>query len=83
MKITSIFLLVAVGIFCSSGNAEDGGDANEGIEPSCEQYNLPGCPKILDPICGTDDVTYPNECILCLENRNMGVHTRIKNHGDC
>ncbi|KAJ7316555.1 hypothetical protein JRQ81_002717 [Phrynocephalus forsythii] len=83
MKITSIFLLVALGIFSSSGNAKAGGDVNEGIEPSCHLHKLPGCPKILEPVCGTDGVTYPNECILCLENKNLNLHTKIKKYGEC
>uniref|UniRef100_A0A8C2TJQ5 Ovomucoid n=1 Tax=Coturnix japonica TaxID=93934 RepID=A0A8C2TJQ5_COTJA len=23
------------------------------------------CPRIFQPVCGTDNVTYPNECSLC------------------
>nr|XP_060621554.1 serine protease inhibitor Kazal-type 1-like [Anolis sagrei ordinatus] len=81
MKVTCIFLLFAVGIFCYSANAEIG--ASDEKEPVCERYHPPACPRIYDPICGTDGVTYGNECILCNENRKRNLHIRIKKSGTC
>uniref|UniRef100_A0A8C2YB36 Ovomucoid n=1 Tax=Coturnix japonica TaxID=93934 RepID=A0A8C2YB36_COTJA len=40
------------------------------FQASCSEYQLSGsgnlaCPRIFQPVCGTDNVTYPNECSLC------------------
>uniref|UniRef100_A0A8D0LCI5 Kazal-like domain-containing protein n=1 Tax=Sphenodon punctatus TaxID=8508 RepID=A0A8D0LCI5_SPHPU len=38
-------------------------------EPKCHLYGLPGCPRNFSPVCGTDGIIYPNECVLCHSNR--------------
>ncbi|XP_066469038.1 trypsin inhibitor ClTI-1-like [Tiliqua scincoides] len=81
MRVMIICLLFAVGIFCSSGNAET--DTSWVRQPACEQYRLPACPKIMDPVCGTDQFTYANECLLCLENRRRNINIQIQKSGRC
>lgn len=44
------------------------------------------CPRIMDPVCGSDHQTYQNECILNCEaksshGRSLGL--RMVSHGSC
>ncbi|XP_034627893.1 serine protease inhibitor Kazal-type 2 [Trachemys scripta elegans] len=53
------------------------------ISPKCYLYGLPGCPKNFNPVCGTDGHTYPNECALCLSNRENRRDVKISWKGYC
>ncbi|XP_031980779.1 pancreatic secretory trypsin inhibitor-like [Corvus moneduloides] len=82
MKVAGIFLLLSLALCFYQGNAEM--DAAPGIEAACENFNLRrGCTREFDPVCGTDDVLYSNECLLCLHNLQRSSHVRIKNRGMC
>ncbi|XP_010193446.1 PREDICTED: double-headed protease inhibitor, submandibular gland-like [Mesitornis unicolor] len=56
-------------------------------QASCSVYQLSGktqlaCPRNYEPVCGTDNVTYPNECSLCREFfRNRAIDK--KHDGRC
>ncbi|XP_054647698.1 trypsin inhibitor ClTI-1-like [Dunckerocampus dactyliophorus] len=52
------------------------------IEPACENYGT-FCPKILNPVCGSDGQTYDNECILCQINGLKNTHVKVAHKGMC
>uniref|UniRef100_A0A8C3P159 Kazal-like domain-containing protein n=1 Tax=Cyanoderma ruficeps TaxID=181631 RepID=A0A8C3P159_9PASS len=84
MKVAGVFLLFSLALCFYQGNAEVDAAAVGGIEPSCANFNLRrGCTREFDPICGTDDILYSNECLLCLHNLQRSGHVRIKNRGMC
>uniref|UniRef100_A0A8C3PY14 Kazal-like domain-containing protein n=1 Tax=Chrysolophus pictus TaxID=9089 RepID=A0A8C3PY14_CHRPC len=84
MKTSAVFLLLFLAIGFTQGNAEPDGAAGQGTEAACGNYDVrKGCTKNFDPICGTDDVLYGNECMLCVQNMQRHTNVRIKNRGKC
>ncbi|XP_043827869.1 serine protease inhibitor Kazal-type 2 [Dromiciops gliroides] len=78
-----VMLLTEDFTVASSYDAFYEGDTNSIIEPNCKQYGIPGCPRNLNPVCGTDSITYSNECLLCEKNREQGGDIKIKWKGVC
>ncbi|XP_003477374.1 serine protease inhibitor Kazal-type 1 [Cavia porcellus] len=78
MKVTGIFLLSVLALLMLSGNTT----ASVERQANCDHTRL-GCPRIYSPVCGTDGISYSNECLLCVENRKRQVPVLIKKSGPC
>uniref|UniRef100_A0A3B5R9U2 Kazal-like domain-containing protein n=1 Tax=Xiphophorus maculatus TaxID=8083 RepID=A0A3B5R9U2_XIPMA len=52
-------------------------------QPSCPDGKIGKCTKILDPVCGSNGVTYSNECLLCKEIFETKRDIWITKQGPC
>uniref|UniRef100_A0A3B3XQA6 Kazal-like domain-containing protein n=1 Tax=Poecilia mexicana TaxID=48701 RepID=A0A3B3XQA6_9TELE len=52
-------------------------------QPACPDGNIGRCTKILDPVCGSNGVTYDNECLLCSEMHETKRRIYVVKEGHC
>ncbi|XP_043837693.1 serine protease inhibitor Kazal-type 1-like [Dromiciops gliroides] len=79
MRTLSMVLLLSLALcyFLDAARAED-----QAQDANCDKY-IVKCPRNSAPVCGTDGVTYGNECMLCLEMEEKGIKIQIKKYGKC
>ncbi|XP_077429496.1 putative pancreatic secretory proteinase inhibitor [Vanacampus margaritifer] len=52
--------------------------------PQCSGATLTrACPLNYSPVCGSDGVTYPNECALCIHRLEKKLDIVIMKDGPC
>ncbi|XP_037385598.1 serine protease inhibitor Kazal-type 2 [Talpa occidentalis] len=77
-----LMLLLIAGDLAASLNTQSA-DSSEYTSPNCDEYKLPGCPRDYSPVCGSDMITYPNECTLCMKIREESRDIKIIKSGPC
>ncbi|XP_010754292.1 probable pancreatic secretory proteinase inhibitor [Larimichthys crocea] len=74
-------LLISVAAFICA-DAQDESRLNR--RPSCVGISVTlACPLNYDPVCGSDGVTYPNECSLCVQRLEKNADIVIVMEGAC
>ncbi|XP_054024393.1 ovomucoid [Dryobates pubescens] len=85
MATANMFVLLSFVLCCFA-------DAALGAEVDCSKYpnttNEEGkemlvCSEIVGPICGSDGITYSNECLLCTYNIEYGTNVSKDHDGEC
>ncbi|KAM9185090.1 ovomucoid-like [Mergus octosetaceus] len=64
MRTAGVVVLLALTLCCCPDTVAL--KASCGVYRMADRSNL-ACPRDFQPVCGTDNVTYPNECSLCRE----------------
>ncbi|KAF7249560.1 Ovoinhibitor [Varanus komodoensis] len=59
------------------------GEINCTLYPAEKVTGIIACPNTIAPICGSDDVTYSNECEICKKNMERNRNIGKKHNGEC
>ncbi|XP_045683957.1 serine protease inhibitor Kazal-type 6 isoform X2 [Phyllostomus hastatus] len=80
MKISGVFLLLSLALFCFFS-----GVFSQGEQVDCGEFQDPQvfCTRESNPYCGTDGQTYGNKCAFCKAKVKSGGKINLKHHGKC
>ncbi|XP_077994087.1 serine protease inhibitor Kazal-type 1-like [Glandiceps talaboti] len=83
-KLVLGLLFLATGMNARVIRTTTDNDAIPEYSPFCDTISY-GCRRIFKPVCGSDDNTYANDCLLCQESnrvlcRTNGIHSVIIRH---
>ncbi|KAJ8282706.1 hypothetical protein COCON_G00052250 [Conger conger] len=70
-------------LFCFTALVTVSAAPSTPIAPNCSAYFLPMCTRDFSPVCGNDGVTYSNDCMLCLWNKENQANIAIAWKGEC
>ncbi|XP_067839490.1 ovomucoid-like isoform X2 [Heptranchias perlo] len=82
MKPFSAFALLSISLLCAVVGTSN---LLMEIQPYCKEIpkKIPLCDQNYAPVCGTNGVTYGNECRLCAAVWATRVKIRIQKFGSC
>ncbi|XP_023393061.1 serine protease inhibitor Kazal-type 7 [Pteropus vampyrus] len=80
--IGGLLLLCTVTYFCSSSGELRGDSVDCSIYKKYPVVAIP-CPIAYMPVCGSDYITYGNECHLCTESLKSDGKVQFLHEGRC
>ncbi|CAK6446201.1 unnamed protein product [Pipistrellus nathusii] len=80
MKISGVFLLLSLALFCFFS-----GVFSQGKKVDCAKFQDPKfyCTRESDPYCGSNGQTYGNLCAFCKAMEKSGGKLKLKHVGAC
>ncbi|KAM5214395.1 serine protease inhibitor Kazal-type 6 [Hipposideros larvatus] len=80
MKISGVFLLLSLALFCFFS-----GVFSQGVQINCDEFQDPSvyCTRESNPHCGSNGQTYGNKCAFCKAMVESGGKINLKHFGKC
>ncbi|EMP37034.1 Serine protease inhibitor Kazal-type 6 [Chelonia mydas] len=84
MKTAAAVVFLTLGLFSSFQDATaNNGKVDCTRYPQAKEQGPFFCTKVYKPVCGTNDMTYGNKCLLCSAIWETGINIGMKHKGKC